>query len=156
MNRKEVRKELNELAPILAGIQEGDKPAVPEGYFSGLEDRIISRIQEKSQQEAKVTSLRTRHLYRMAAAVTVLLVVSIAFLTMRKSNVDASFMDMVEASSTLDYIMNHPYAIDEEFLYESELLDDVDFEPVGIAESENIESYLNENIQDFELSYFDE
>lgn len=156
MNRKEVLKELNELSPILAKIQEGDNLDVPEGYFSKLEDRIISRMQEDSKQGAEVIFLRPRYLYRVAAAVTAFVVVSVAFLTSRMGNSDTHFINTVEASSTLDYIINHPYEMDEEFLYESELFDDIDFAPIGIAESENIESYLNENIQDFELSYFNE
>ena len=156
MNRKELQKELKELSPILADLQVGDKPDIPEGYFANLENRVLSRIREKNKQESKVFYLTPRFLYAVAASISVILVVSIAFLTMRQDNMSGQFMDLVQGTSTLDYILDHPYEIDEEFLFESELLEDIDLGPIEIAESENIEAYLNENIQEFELSYFDE
>ena len=156
MNRKEVHKELKEVSPLLADLPGVDKPDVPESYFSSLEGRIISRLREEKNQVSKVFYLTPRFLYAAAASVSVILMVSIAYLNVRQENISDEFMDLVEGSSTLDYILDHPYEIDEEFLLESELLEDIDLGPIEIAESENIEAYLNENIKDFELSYFDE
>lgn len=89
-NRKEIIKELEEIAPLLSKIKKPEKPEVPVMYFEGFADRLMSQMDLGKQVPNKVKPRITffdriwlffaQPRYVFATATSIVLIVSAIFI----------------------------------------------------------------------------
>jgi hypothetical protein len=172
----ELKNELEALAPRLAKLKARQpKPQPPAGYFQALPDQVLARIgEEEWMREESPARTRTRPWaqaisewldawqwlfvprYRLAlATVAVALVVGgILLLNPRPSaQLQAVQLSQISKDEALQYIERNIDNFDTELLLESGLVSDEqgEFFHTELDDSD-IDSYLQENLQDLDES----
>ncbi len=161
-NREEIKKELNEQAPHIAGMETKNPFSVPHNYFQGLPDKTLQRIRANHKEvwtekleswlnELFSTIFQPR--YAIPAAMCfILLAIGVTLKdSLYKSPIDISAqLSEISTSEIDEYVLNN---IDEYDLtaYNGAQLSDDFVIPEGIT-NEDLNNFLlnNSDIQNLE------
>lgn len=125
---KELKDEINELAPLLAKL-EAEKPSVPNGYFENFSSKLMQKIkEEESNPELKIISFLPPKKYLAAAAVFIFMGLSMLLYKLEhqqenttNDSVDA-YVQELDENSIIEYaIINTNEQLEETDHYHSYL-----------------------------------
>ncbi len=109
---KELKDELNEIAPRLSNIPKKELEA-PSAYFDSFSDRMMARIKnEKIEPDTKVIQLKQWSKYLAAAMVFVVMGVSIYIFKIQNEkkeeilNIDEYYLTEIDESVLIEYTTN--------------------------------------------------
>jgi hypothetical protein len=161
MKNIEIRKELEELAPTLAGLEKPQKPKIPELYFEGFANRLISNMELdklKTLQSVKQESILSKiwwffaqPRFAIASAASVIVIVSCLFLVpgMEKQKEMAINVSQEDAR---DYIIQN---IDQ---FDTKSLADEDFSEAEVNKimdeslpQDEVKKVIDENIENLNI-----
>ncbi len=166
-HNKELLEELQALSPQLAELKNQDDGfKVPPGYFENLADEVLDKIQEARKashterpQQAPIIGLHTRRRWMIgiAAAATIVLASALwLFNPQPDANTTTASLEQLPTDVLLDYIQENLAEFETE-----ELVGSMDSElalpsVVPSTETDAIEEYLHQQLQDLDLADFEE
>lgn len=132
-NKEEVRKELQELSPLLAKLKEREKPLdVPENYFDALPDQIWEQIKlmpQPEREQAKpgwwlrlTTTLQSFMQPRIAIGLATLAVLIVAGIFILKPGAEDNSEDLfasLSAEEVTAYISKNIHEFDTDLLIDA-------------------------------------
>ncbi len=151
--RKELKKELDEIAPFLAGDKPKEAFKVPYNYFDLLPSRVLERLAESQPQAEKPSPvgsarppwwqswLAPRVAWAMAG--TALLVATIVVWQVSRPSAMAS-PDLTE-EEIFQYILDNPSDFSEDLIMETLTENETPLHPAASQlDAQDIEQYLDE------------
>jgi hypothetical protein len=141
--KKEIQKELEELAPSLAKLKtasQQNSTEIPEGYFENLSAKVESQIFDEGivKKENKSRVIKLWWFTGVAVAASISL-----FVLTNTSKVEISYPELETLSANEQLVIEELDAYDMEYLLEAELIeDDIDAEELLIEEN-HLEDLIN-------------
>jgi len=135
---KELKKELEEIAPMLSNLPKNDLKA-PEGYFSSFSDRMLDRIKAEESQPSKSLVFPITNFTKYLAAAVVLFFMGLSIYIFKINNEVKMNSTTEQAMSTEDIYLSE---IDEATLVE-------------FTANDNIKIDVKSNIDEYQ-EYIDE
>ena len=160
-NRKEILKELEEIAPLLSSLKKPDRPEVPVMYFEGFADRLIRQMDLSSDTKViaksknsfldKIFWFFVQPRYALAVAGSIVILVAMIFIIPVK-NTTAQFAMNVSQEEAIDYISQHIDQFDMKTLIDENLTDtDVDALMDEVLPQEDLDQIINEDIENLNI-----
>lgn len=111
---EELKKEIEELSPLLSNIHKEDIKA-PEGYFDSFSSRVMTRIHtEPIKQEPKIISIHNWKKYLVAAMLFVFMGLSVYIYKAQENNkvenisIEDFYLSELDESTIIEYTNNLP------------------------------------------------
>lgn len=109
---EELKKELEEISPLLSNIPKEDIKA-PEGYFDSFSSRVMARIHtEQIKQEPKIISIYNWKKYLVAAMLFVFMGLSVYIYKAQENNkvenisIEDFYLSELDESTIIEYTNN--------------------------------------------------
>ena len=159
-DNQDIRDELNEISPFLAGMEKKQPFKVPAQYFEQLQNDVLQELKAEAQEdsqpglswldrgiEALLLLLQPRYAVGFAS-VAILLVAGIYFSSMESdpiSNAESTFADL-DIEETQEYIASNIDEFEAEWLMD--LVSEEDFGNEDLDEGYEDDPYLDEIINE--------
>jgi hypothetical protein len=160
-NRKEIIKELEEIAPLLNKIKKPEKAGVPVMYFEGFSDRLVSQMDFKKQGQFKAFSQDTvmgkiwlffaQPRYVIATATSIVLLVTTIFLLPKDQNKTDLAMNLSQEEVGA-YITQHIDQFEMKTLIDEDLTEtDVNSLMEKMLPQDEVDKEIEENIDNINI-----
>ena len=164
-NQDDIKKELEQLSPLLRGLKEkGTGFSVPENYFQQLPDQILEQLKPSTQERVTARPIWLENFqqfmlslfqprFALALASVLILVVAIIFINPGSNEEVAMSIDLTEEEISA-YIADNIEEFNIDMLIEGGEIDLGVISPTNTLsnpEEEDLDEYLDEIIDDLDL-----
>jgi hypothetical protein len=135
MEKENIKKELQEIAPELADIKNENVFSVPEDYFAFLPEQIAEKISDAQKVNRRFSFNAAFHKFAVPGLAAVLLLIS-TFLLLRNDKINGMLPEMIDDAQLAWYSEYHLEA------FYQILSDDEEWQNDFNPDAEHTEEYL--------------